>query len=79
MRSYRLSRLIWLASEEPCSKLLKTALPEWVGHFESRHGKLAKNLLPKLLRISPAQLDRLLRLARVGYAKKGLGATRCLL
>lgn len=67
---------IWLQSDQLCSKLLKAALPEWLEHYELRRGILAEGVKAKLLAISPAQIDRLLRPARVGHSKKGLGATR---
>lgn len=69
-------KVIWLASDQLCSKLLRAALPEWLAHYERQHGALAGAVKAKLLAISPAQLDRLLRPARVGQPKKGLGATR---
>ena len=69
-------KTIWLASDQLCSKLLRAALPEWLGHYEERHAPLAAGAKAKLLAISPAQIDRLLGPARVGQPKKGLGATR---
>jgi hypothetical protein len=69
-------KVIWLASDQLCSKLLKAALPEWLGYYERAHAPLADDVKEKLRAISPAQLDRLLRPARVGSAKKGLSATR---
>ena len=69
-------RVIWLASDQLCSKLLKAALPEWLGYYERQHAPLADEVKAKLRTISPAQIDRLLRPARVGQLKKGLSATR---
>jgi hypothetical protein len=69
-------KAIWLASDQLCSKLLKAALPEWIEHHERRSAPLRKALKEKLLKISPAQIDRLLRPSRVGYPKKGLSTTR---
>jgi hypothetical protein len=69
-------KVIWLASDQLCSKLLKVALPEWLGYYERQHAPLADDVKEKLRAISPAQIDRLLRPARVGQPKKGLGATR---
>lgn len=69
-------KVIWLASDQLCSKLLKAALPEWLGYYERQHAPLADDVKEKLRAISPAQIDRLLRPARVGQPKKGLGATR---
>lgn len=69
-------KVIWLASDQLCSKLLKAALPEWLAHYERQHSPLTAEVKDQLLAISPAQLDRLLRPTRVGQPKKGLGATR---
>lgn len=67
---------VWLASDQLCSKLLKAALPEWLVHHERRFAPLPEAIRKKLLGISPAQIDRLLRPARVQHPKKGLSATR---
>ena len=69
-------KAIWLASDQPCSKLLQAALPEWLAHHERRSAPLPEAFKKKLLGISPAQIDRLLRPARVQHPKKGLSATR---
>lgn len=67
---------VWLASDQLCSKLLKAALPEWLAHYERRAAPLPEAFKEKLLAISPAQIDRLLRSSRVQHPKKGLAATR---
>jgi hypothetical protein len=69
-------KVLWLASDQLCSKLLKAALPEWLGYYERQHAPLADDVQEKLRAISPAQIDRLLRPARVGQPKKGLSTTR---
>ena len=69
-------KAIWLASDQLCSKLLKAALPEWIEHYERRSVPLPEAFKKKLLKISPAQIDRLLRPSRVQHPKKGLSATR---
>jgi hypothetical protein len=69
-------KLLWLASDQLCSKLLKAALPEWLEHQERRSAPLPEAFKEKLLKISPAQIDRLLRPSRVQHPKKGLSATR---
>ena len=51
---------IWLLNEQPCGKRLAPVLPVWVRSYQKRHGRLAKELEEKLLRISPAQIDRVL-------------------
>ena len=69
-------KAIWLASDQLCSKRLKAALPEWLGHYERRAAPLPEAYKKKLLKISPAQIDRLLRPSRVQHPKKGLSTTR---
>jgi hypothetical protein len=69
-------KAVWLASDQLCSKLLKAALPEWLEHHQRRSAPLPEAFKEKLLAISPAQIDRLLRSARVQHPKKGLSATR---
>ncbi len=67
---------VWLASDQLCSKLLKAALPEWLAHYERRGAPLGEAFKKKLLKISPAQIDRLLQPARMQHPKKGIAATR---
>jgi hypothetical protein len=69
-------KAVWLASDQLCSKLLQAALPEWLEHHQRRCAPLPEAFKKKLLRISPAQIDRLLRPVRVQHPKKGLSATR---
>lgn len=69
-------KAVWLASDQLCSKLLKVALPEGLAHHQRRCAPLPEAFKKKLLGISPAQIDRLLRRVRVQHPKKGLSATR---
>lgn len=69
-------KAVWLASDQLCSKLLKAALPVWLEHHQRRTTPLAEAFKEKLLAISPAQIDRLLRSVRIQHPKKGLSATR---
>jgi hypothetical protein len=69
-------KAVWLASDQLCSKLLKAALPEWLEHYERRGAPLGEAFKEKLLKISPAQIDRLLSPARVKHPKRGICATR---
>lgn len=52
---------IWLLSEQMCSKRLKGALPIWLPFYEQEHGPLEAGARQKLLKISPAAIDRLLK------------------
>lgn len=69
-------KAVWLASDQLCSKLLKAALPQWLEHHEGRTSPLPEAFKEKLLKISPAQIDRLLRPSRLQHPRKGLCATR---
>ncbi len=69
-------KVVWLASDQLCSKLLHAAMPEWVTHYETHHTPLSPEVKEKLRAISPAQIDRLLRPVRVTTPRKGLSATR---
>jgi hypothetical protein len=69
-------KAIWLASDQLCSKLLKAALPEWLGLYEQTHGPLRAPVRQLLLDISPAQIDRLLRPLRVRHPRRGLTTTK---
>ena len=69
-------KVIWLQSEQMCSKRLKAALPVWLPFYEHKHVKLAEPIRKKLLRISPATIDRLLKKTRARYPGKGLCGTR---
>jgi len=69
-------KAIWLSSDQLYSKLLIAALPEWLEHYERWNAPLTEAVKEKLRAISPAQMDRLLRPARVGQSKKGLSATQ---
>jgi hypothetical protein len=69
-------KTIWLTSDQLCSKLLKAALPQWLEHYEGRTAPLPEAFKEKLLAISPAQIDRLLRPSRLQHPKKGICATR---
>lgn len=69
-------KVIWLASEQMCSKRLKAALPLWLPFYEQKYGALAEPVRKKLLGISAATIDRLLKKTRVRYPGKGLSGTR---
>lgn len=56
---------IWFCSDQLCSKLLRAALPEWLGFYEQRFGRLDGSVRQRLLQVSPAQIDRLLAPYRV--------------
>jgi len=67
---------IWLATNQVCSKKLKAALPLWLPFYEGEHGKLTDAAKAKLLTISHATIDRLLKPNKVKYKRKGLSGTK---
>jgi len=67
---------IWLASDQLCSKRLKAALPLWLPYYEAQQGRLLPAIRQKLLAISPATIDRLLRPARAKHRRRGLSGTK---
>lgn len=69
-------KVIWLAGEQMCSKRLKGALALWLPFYEQEYGALAESVRQKLLRMSAATVDRLLKPERARYPGKGLCGTR---
>ena len=69
-------KVIWLACEQMCSKRLKVALALWLPFYEQEYGALAEPVRQKLLRLSAATIDRLLKPERARYPGKGLCGTR---
>jgi hypothetical protein len=63
---------IWLSADQPCSKLLKAALPIWVKYLPELKASVEKDLLA----MSPATLDRLLKPVRMQHKRRGLSTTR---
>lgn len=61
-------KVCWLAMEQPCGKRFKDMLPLWAGFLEGVNEEVRE----KLLAISPASIDRLLKTARTGGRKKRL-------
>lgn len=68
-------KAIRVESDQQCSKVLQAVLPRWMEHYERKRGFLGEGVKARLLAISPAQIDRLLRLARLGHTRKGPGVT----
>ena len=68
-------KVIWLASQQLCGKLLAAAMADWVPAYEGYHRKLPSAVRESLLAASPATLDRLLAAARVQHGRT-CGGTR---
>ena len=68
-------RRLWLATDQMCSKRLVVALPLWLPHYEMRFGTLDDLTRSKLMEISPASIDRLLKPVRVQHPR-GFSGTK---
>jgi hypothetical protein len=66
-------KALWIGMERMCSKRMVAAMPDWLPHYKKRHPELTPEQEAKLLKISAATIDRLLRPVR---AKKGLSSTQ---
>ncbi len=64
---------IWKAAEQPCGKRLVALLPQWLPYYEQENGKLPKQRLIRLGKISAAQVDRLLAPYKVGLHRGRCG------
>ena len=60
---------LWFDTDQICSKKLRLAIPVWLKFFEQEHGKVSPENRAKLLKISPASIDRVLKPTRVKYGK----------
>lgn len=52
---------IWMASEQPCGKRLKTTLELFLPSYEEKYGKVEEIKRSNILSISAEQLDRILK------------------
>lgn len=59
-----------------CGKRLKNAIPIWLPHYKSRHEKLDSKIEEKLLSISAATIDRLLKSCKQIKRPHGISGTR---
>ncbi len=72
----RALKRLWLRSGQLCSKRLKPALPLWLEHYEEHYGELPAECRGKLLRISPASIDRVLGPFKAQQRRKRNAGTR---
>jgi len=66
-------KLCWRSMKYPCSKVLKEGIPSWLGFIEAEYGFFDKKIRDQLLSISPATIDRYLKIYKV---EKGKSLTR---
>jgi hypothetical protein len=64
-------RRVWRECDYMCSKNLKEAMPEWLPFFEEAHGEFLPDIRERLLSVSAATIDRILK------PHKHLGRGRC--
>jgi len=67
---------IWFATDQMCSKKLKSAIPLWLPFYDTVYEPLTADTREQLLAISPATIDRLLKPARARSGHKGLCGTK---
>lgn len=67
---------IWFAMDQPCSKKLKAALPHWLPFYDSTYGEIDNVIKAKILSISAATIDRLLKPIKIFAKRKRLCGTK---
>lgn len=72
----KILKVIWLATDQMCSKRLKAAMALWLPYYERREGELRSEVRKRLLEMSASTMDRLLASVRVRYRGKGLCGTK---
>lgn len=69
-------KTLWMATDQMCSKKLVAAIKLWMPYYETECGGLDPVVRAKLLQVSPATCDRLLKPSRARRPAKGKCATR---
>lgn len=64
---------IWFATNQMCGKRLCEALPLWLPFYEEAYGKLKLEIKQKLLSMSHATIDRMLKPSRAKHKKRLCG------
>jgi hypothetical protein len=67
---------IWLAADQICGKRLKAVLQDWLDFYEDEFGELERAIRLKVLQISSATLDRLLKPIKANYSGQGISGTK---
>ncbi len=67
---------IWLETELACGKRLKVAIPLWLPFYDKHYGQVDDEIRQKLLAISPATIDQLLKPMRDKLTLKRPSGTR---
>jgi hypothetical protein len=69
-------KAIWEASEQPCGKRLKALIELWLPYYEVEHGRIEEALRGRLLKVSAATMDRMLKKVKVQMGSRGRCGTR---
>lgn len=69
-------KVIWLAANQPCSKLLEPMIEIWLPHYERQHGRLGNALRQRLKTISARSIDRLLAPVKASENRKRNSGTK---
>lgn len=67
---------IWLAADQICGKRLKVVLQDWLRFYEDEFGVLEDPIRIKVLQISSATLDRLLKPIKSRVKGRGISGTK---
>jgi hypothetical protein len=68
--------IIWLATDQMCSKKLKSALSEWLPFYELENSEMPSELRKKILAISPSTIDRMLQKNKSSTLRRKLCGTK---
>jgi hypothetical protein len=66
--------VLWKKMRRICSKKMKQAMPEWLNHFDQP--EVTDDIRRKLLKMSPATMDRILKPVRAHETPHGLTSTK---
>lgn len=67
---------IWLAADQICGKRMKSVIEDWLPFYEAEFGALEEAVRLKVLQISSATLDRLLKPIKVNLKGRGISGTK---
>lgn len=69
-------KTLWLATDQMCSKKLVKAIELWMPYYERECGGLEETVKAKLLKLSSATIDRLLKPVKARYKQRGKCSTK---
>ena len=66
----------WFAADQPCGKRLSALIPNWLPFYIQEYGSIEEDVQKKLLTLSSASIDRLLKHTRIQLTHKGRSGTK---